>query len=413
MGTAPEGKSISLMGTAPEGNSISLMGTAPEARRGESRRAYDTCFGNVIFMLCIIMRCTYNLVWLLNGLLVISDAQTQIPGDCSHKGDPLQCCRNYKRRVDACEECWPGTFGIDCKEDCPDGFYGRLYAEVCDCSSCDKVSGCQPNSTQIDAKDINRITETTKQENSYNRAVIIASLLTGSLTFIIIVIVIYRKQSRNRILISPDSSINEGGVPDRTTPFDEFPQLSPSSSNATDGGGPASTFHGGNFELSDPQMCWQENDFADNLMNSKDNSHAKLSTLDSDYSHLNMDMGDYNRLSLTIKNSQETDEDYYSAQTSNSCWNNTEWGCSSRNNENGCLLTEKECSSALNKYSQREDMFETPSIPEQGNFKISMTKKDGISSVKGKINPMYLEELSRKLNGFKPKAQDIEFNYSV
>ncbi|XP_056006312.1 multiple epidermal growth factor-like domains protein 6 [Ostrea edulis] len=127
------------------------------------------------------MRCKYTLVWLLNGLFVISDAQTEIPGLCSSEGETLQCCLNYKLRGDSCEECWPGTFGIDCKKDCPDGFYGRFCIEVCNCSSCDKVSGCQPNSTQTDAKDI-------------NRGVVIASSLTGSLSFIIIVIVIYRKQ---------------------------------------------------------------------------------------------------------------------------------------------------------------------------------------------------------------------------
>ncbi|XP_056006311.1 multiple epidermal growth factor-like domains protein 10 [Ostrea edulis] len=140
------------------------------------------------------MRCTYNLLLLLNGLVVISDAQTVNLGVCSKEGEPLQCCRNYRPRGDSCEECSPGTFGKNCTEDCPDGFYGRFCIQVCDCSSCDKVSGCQPNSTQTDAKDIDRITETAKQENSYIRGVIIASSLRGSLTFIIIVIVIYRKQ---------------------------------------------------------------------------------------------------------------------------------------------------------------------------------------------------------------------------
>ncbi|XP_056006329.1 multiple epidermal growth factor-like domains protein 10 [Ostrea edulis] len=165
-------------------------------------------------MMCIIIR--FYLVVLLNSLFVISLAQIYNPGVCSNEDEPLQCCQNYKRRGNSCEECLPGTFGIDCEKDCPEGFYGRLCAEVCNCSSCDKVSGCQPNSTQ---------TETTKQENSYNRGVIIASSLTGSLTFIIIVIVIYRKQSRNRILISPDSSIRKGGVLVKTTPLGGFPQL--------------------------------------------------------------------------------------------------------------------------------------------------------------------------------------------
>lgn len=42
-----------------------------------------------------------------------------------------------------CTECWPGSRGVDCKDDCPPGFYGRLCREECACSPCDKVYGCQ------------------------------------------------------------------------------------------------------------------------------------------------------------------------------------------------------------------------------------------------------------------------------
>lgn len=45
--------------------------------------------------------------------------------------------------IDHCQECWPGTGGIDCMEHCPANFYGRLCAEICDCKTCDRVYGCQ------------------------------------------------------------------------------------------------------------------------------------------------------------------------------------------------------------------------------------------------------------------------------
>lgn len=42
-----------------------------------------------------------------------------------------------------CTECWAGSRGVDCKEDCAPGFYGRLCREKCACDPCDKVKGCE------------------------------------------------------------------------------------------------------------------------------------------------------------------------------------------------------------------------------------------------------------------------------
>ncbi|XP_056006320.1 uncharacterized protein LOC125660446 [Ostrea edulis] len=350
-------------------------------------------------MMCIIR---FYLVVLLNSLFVISLAQIYNPGVCSNEDEPLQCCLNYKIRGDSCEECWPGTFGIDC-EDCPEGFYGRFCIEVCNCSSCDKVSGCQPNSTQTD-KDINFISD-----NSNNESVIIGSSLAGSLTFII-VIVIYCKKSRNRTLMTPDSFIQKGGLQVSTIPLNRFPQLSPSSSNEANSGDPESTFHGGKFEPLEPQMCCQQNDFTDNSISSKENSHAKLLSSDSVYCHMNMEVDHYDIIDLPFDSSQETDEDFYSPHSSNSCCNNTDSGCSSKNSENGSLLSVKQCSETLNKNSQTADIFGTHDIREIGHFKTGMMKKNGISSVKVKIEAMHLEELSRKLRNFQQYPEDTEFN---
>lgn len=56
--------------------------------------------------------------------------------------DTLKCCPNYRFVGTACVECWPGSRGVDCAEDCANGFYGRLCREKCLCDPCDKVKGC-------------------------------------------------------------------------------------------------------------------------------------------------------------------------------------------------------------------------------------------------------------------------------
>ncbi|XP_056006313.1 uncharacterized protein LOC130050375 [Ostrea edulis] len=210
--------------------------------------------------------------------------------------------------------------------------------------------------------------------------------------------------------MTPDSLIQKGGLQVSKIPLNKFPQLSPSSSNAADNGDPESTFHGGKFEPLEPQMCCQQNDFTDNSINSKETNHVKLSSSDSVYSHMKMDVDHYHKLDMSFDNSQETDEDLYSPHSSNSCCNNTDSGCSSKNNENGSLSSVKQCSETLNKNSQTADIFETHDIRETGNFKTGMTNKNGISSVKMKIEAMHLEELSRKLRNFKQYPEDIEFN---
>lgn len=41
-----------------------------------------------------------------------------------------------------CQECWPGTYGVDCKDNCPPNFYGKLCSKKCGCEACDRVTGC-------------------------------------------------------------------------------------------------------------------------------------------------------------------------------------------------------------------------------------------------------------------------------
>lgn len=61
--------------------------------------------------------------------------------------DPLICCQNYRGVGGKCVECWPGFFGYNCTNTCPEGFYGKFCRGKCNCSQCDKVSGCKQNSS--------------------------------------------------------------------------------------------------------------------------------------------------------------------------------------------------------------------------------------------------------------------------
>ncbi|XP_062568632.1 uncharacterized protein LOC134230797 [Saccostrea cucullata] len=65
------------------------------------------------------------------------------PGFCpSTSTGKLQCCENYRRVGETCEECWPGTYSWNCTP-CPAGFYGRLCLGSCNqCTPCDPVTGC-------------------------------------------------------------------------------------------------------------------------------------------------------------------------------------------------------------------------------------------------------------------------------
>lgn len=61
----------------------------------------------------------------------------------------MECCPNYRIVGTSCVECWPGSRGVNCAEDCEQGFYGRFCREKCLCDPCDKVKGCK-NITQED-----------------------------------------------------------------------------------------------------------------------------------------------------------------------------------------------------------------------------------------------------------------------
>nr|XP_034327127.1 uncharacterized protein LOC105341048 isoform X3 [Crassostrea gigas] len=75
--------------------------------------------------------------------IVYTCTSTELTGVCSNGSDGrLECCENYRHVGNSCEECWPGTHGVDCRDYCPPNFYGRLCSKKCGCEPCDKVTGC-------------------------------------------------------------------------------------------------------------------------------------------------------------------------------------------------------------------------------------------------------------------------------
>ncbi|XP_062571149.1 uncharacterized protein LOC134233176 [Saccostrea cucullata] len=84
---------------------------------------------------------------------ILSDNQT---GVCTTNqlGELLGCCANYRKVGTKCEECWPGTYGINCKYNCPFGYYGRFCRQKCQCSTCNHVSGCAILHSAVTESDI-------------------------------------------------------------------------------------------------------------------------------------------------------------------------------------------------------------------------------------------------------------------
>ncbi|XP_062582473.1 uncharacterized protein LOC134244228 [Saccostrea cucullata] len=90
-----------------------------------------------------------NLILLIEVLFVLNlGLSTNQKGICSKTvlGEP-KCCANYRKVGMKCEECWPGTYGENCQQDCPYGRYGRFCIMICQCEACNKVTGCAKNTS--------------------------------------------------------------------------------------------------------------------------------------------------------------------------------------------------------------------------------------------------------------------------
>ncbi|XP_052057725.1 cell death abnormality protein 1-like [Mytilus californianus] len=80
-------------------------------------------------------------------------------GVCSNRKNGsnwLTCCQGYlyEQADDRCTVCPVGTFGDNCKDNCPPNYYGIMCNKACNCMDgerCDKASGCvsvQPQECQ-------------------------------------------------------------------------------------------------------------------------------------------------------------------------------------------------------------------------------------------------------------------------
>ncbi|XP_052704731.1 uncharacterized protein LOC128180628 isoform X2 [Crassostrea angulata] len=103
--------------------------------------------------------------------IVYTCTSTELTGVCSNgsDGSRLECCENYRAVGNSCEECWPGTYGVDCRDYCPPNFYGRLCSKKCGCEPCDKVTGCL-NATDMDQNTSSTTSASGEDESSTNSA---------------------------------------------------------------------------------------------------------------------------------------------------------------------------------------------------------------------------------------------------
>ncbi|XP_056011797.1 platelet endothelial aggregation receptor 1-like isoform X2 [Ostrea edulis] len=64
----------------------------------------------------------------------------------------LDCCVNFFLQNRSCLPCLPGSFGPNCSQNCPVGFFGNLCGGICDTCSvedCRPDYGC-PNTSTVD-----------------------------------------------------------------------------------------------------------------------------------------------------------------------------------------------------------------------------------------------------------------------
>ncbi|XP_062606050.1 protein draper-like [Saccostrea cucullata] len=69
-----------------------------------------------------------------------------------------RCCAHYRTIGLRCFPCI-GSFGIECMQKCPEGFYGVQCAEVCSCTKCNKTTGDCFNKTMTSTEEPHRNSE--------------------------------------------------------------------------------------------------------------------------------------------------------------------------------------------------------------------------------------------------------------
>ncbi|XP_062616571.1 protein draper-like [Saccostrea cucullata] len=151
-------------------------------------------------------------------LILSSYIQITVPSGVCNK-EPLICCTNYRRVKNNCEECWPGTFGVNCNRTCPNGFYGRFCLEKCNCSSCHKISGCRQNiNSSVNGTDLPKSSQSEELAVTEDADwLIVAMFVSGTVGLCFVIgFVAHNKLRRSKIV--GKQQLNPSA---RTTPFAE------------------------------------------------------------------------------------------------------------------------------------------------------------------------------------------------
>ncbi|XP_062573869.1 uncharacterized protein LOC134235738 isoform X2 [Saccostrea cucullata] len=68
---------------------------------------------------------------------------------CSKSQGHTRCCAGYRTIKDKCHPC-NGSFGIECSNTCPEGYFGNQCEDKCFCDRCDARTGeCYNETTSI------------------------------------------------------------------------------------------------------------------------------------------------------------------------------------------------------------------------------------------------------------------------
>eukprot|EP00105_Crassostrea_gigas_P035215 XP_019919363.1 PREDICTED: uncharacterized protein LOC105319502 [Crassostrea gigas] len=128
--------------------------------------------------MCVFFK--YYIITLVNTI----HASAGPTGVCPNvsNGSRLECCENYRVVGNSCEECWPGTYGVDCKDNCPPNFYGKSCSKECGCQACDRVTGCS-NATGKDPSPTNSATWLTMSALAF--CIVICFILSLGIVFIL------------------------------------------------------------------------------------------------------------------------------------------------------------------------------------------------------------------------------------
>ncbi|XP_056000573.1 uncharacterized protein LOC125653700 [Ostrea edulis] len=139
--------------------------------------------------------------------------------------DETECCRNYFRVNNICQECVPGFYGYNCTSECPYPRYGWRCGFWCTCpiSECNHQYGCPPTTWSAhrestteallmndltSPKSTSTVKENGMQEENSRKSFDSIIIAPGTLICIVLILIIIKEICRYR-QIPRYSAINE------------------------------------------------------------------------------------------------------------------------------------------------------------------------------------------------------------